>query len=105
MSKHGGAAELPGLWMLSDQELGAAIRALEAEQDSIEVQRRVLRRRVAILRAERLARATGAHFDIGAAVEALLRRSGPHPRKVNRRARIRRQPTARDREGVSSESR
>ena len=63
--------------MLTDEELRAAIASLEAERETLEAQCCVLRRRLALLRAERLARVRGAHFDQDAVAAALLRRLLP----------------------------
>ena len=61
-------------WRLSRQELNEAIAVLERERETLEVRCLVVRRRIALLRAERLARARNAHFDAGRVADALLRR-------------------------------
>jgi hypothetical protein len=61
-------------WRLSKQELSEAIAVLETERESLEARCLVVRRRIALLRAERLARAGNAHFDAERVAEALLRR-------------------------------
>ena len=62
------------LWRLSRPELNEAIARLEGEHETLEARCLVLRRQIALLRAERLARARNAHFDPGPVAEALLRR-------------------------------
>jgi len=61
-------------WRLSKQELNDAITVLETERETLEARCLVVRRRIALLRAERLARARNAHFDAERVAEALLRR-------------------------------
>ena len=83
MAKQGCGAPVPGEWRLSDEELRAAIASLEEERETLEARCCVVRRRLALLRAERLARVRGAHFDQDAAAAALLRRllqTGPRGR-------------------------
>ena len=67
-------------WKWSDDELRARIGALEAERETLEAQCCVVRRRIALLRAERLARVHGAHFDPDVVAAALLRRLRPATR-------------------------
>ena len=59
---------------LSKDELDEAIAELETERELLEARRVVIRRRIALLRAERLARTRNAHFDAEAVAEAVLRR-------------------------------
>ena len=61
-------------WRLSRQQLNDAIAVLETERETLEARRLVVRRRIALLRAERVARATKAHFDAERVADALLRR-------------------------------
>ena len=61
-------------WRLSRLELNDAIAQLEGERETLEARCLVVRRRIALLRAERLARAGDAHFDADAVAKALLRR-------------------------------
>jgi hypothetical protein len=61
-------------WRLSREELNEAIAVLETERETLEARRLVVCRRIALLRAERVARARNAHFDAGQVAEALLRR-------------------------------
>src|SRR5262249_26714087 len=68
-------------WALSGPELNDAIAQLEGERETLEARCLVLRRRIALLRAERLARAGNAHFDAAAVAEALLRRLPDLPRR------------------------
>ena len=56
MSEQECGGQAPDLWLLSAPELKRAIAELEAERDTLEARCRVVRRRIAILRAERLAR-------------------------------------------------
>jgi hypothetical protein len=74
MSQESGAAHEFEARRLSRQALNDPIAALEAERETVEARRLVVRRRIALLRAERVARARNAHFDAEAVAEALLRR-------------------------------
>ena len=52
MSEQEWGGQVPDLWMLSGPELKRAIAELEAERETLEARCRVVRRRIAILRAE-----------------------------------------------------
>lgn len=74
MSTQGCGGETPELWNVSKYELTATIRELERHEEALAAERFVVQRRIAILRAERVARLRDAHFDPGPVAEALLRR-------------------------------
>ena len=74
MSQEGEGAKGFEPWRLSRQELNDAIAVLESERETLEARCLVARRRIALLRAERFARAKNAHFDAARVAEALLRR-------------------------------
>ena len=72
--------QVPDPRNLSNEELRARIEELEAERETLEAQCCVVRRRIALLRAERVARVRNAHFDPGPVADALLRRLRPATR-------------------------
>jgi len=72
--------QVPDPWKLSNEELSARIAELEAERETLEAQCCVVWRRIALLRAERVARVRNAHFDPGPVADALLRRLRPATR-------------------------
>src|SRR6185436_10002869 len=74
MSNPGNEGEALELARLSKPELNEAIADLERALETMEARCLVFRRRIALLRAERLARARNTHFDSEAVAEALLRR-------------------------------
>jgi hypothetical protein len=70
---------LPELSSLSDDELHARIRALEAEEDAISFRRRVLHGRIDILRAEHVTRLRALVDEAGSLPEAAVT---PAPRPI-----------------------
>jgi len=84
MVKQGGGGQVLGPWMLSDDELRSTITELEAEREVLEARCCVVRRRIALLRAERLARVRDTHFDPGPVAEALLQRLPGFPSVLER---------------------
>jgi hypothetical protein len=74
MSTEGCGGHAPDVYELSDEQLRAAIVGLEGRRHALEAECQVVRRRLALLRAERLARVRDGHFDAARVAEALLRR-------------------------------